>query len=121
MSYLAHIGNTVFGMYQMKYNKAWDEKLNQLLDSHSQEAKLGSHTITLGVWDVWTSNKWFAYGNAWRLNDRPLSSGLEFRPSIKTMRRLDKLVQEIKRRQKEAEQLKSEAMIAELFSLEAVK
>lgn len=98
MSFLAHIGNLLFGTYQLEYNKEWDEALNLLLDKHSKDAKLKTHTIILGNYEVCISNKWYHYGN---LHYGSYVTS-KYRPSIFTMRRLDQLVSSIKAsRQKE--------------------
>lgn len=92
MSFLSHIGNTIFCCYQMKYNKEWDTKLNQLLDDYSHTAILYQHIIKLGDWEVWIANKWYSYGNAYVNSGKSVNKSLQFRPSIFTMRRLDRLV-----------------------------
>ena len=93
MSLFAHIGNTVFFMYQHKYSKDWDVKLNHLIEQFGESAKAGKHVIELGEWEVWIANKWYAYGNAYRKAGESVDKTAQFRPSIFTMMRLDDLVQ----------------------------
>lgn len=110
MSFVAHVGNIMFGMYQLKYNKEWDEALNILLDKHSKHAVLETHTITLGEYEVWVSNKWYCYGNLHRAKGLFIDSN--YRPSIFTMQRLDRLVSSIKasRKKEKAEKEKQQFM-----------
>lgn len=115
MSLLAHIGNTVFFMYQHKYNKDWDRKLNSLLDEFSANAVVSEHAIKLGSWYVWIENKWYAYGNAWTVDGEFVKSSLHFRPSIFTMMRLDKTVQKIKKIEKEIEKISQKKEAEKLF------
>lgn len=95
--------STFFGsLYQKKFCPEWDAALNRLIDKHWRDVQVGEHTATLGNVDVWIGNAFYAYGHQW--------SGLaEFRPSLRTMRRMDSLVrhiQEKKQAEKRAAHLK---------------
>ena len=68
-------------LFQQKYSKAWDKKLNDLLDNHEIERE-GRYCVEIGGFILWVSNRYYAYGH-------PYGMGVpEVRPSIKTMIRL---------------------------------
>lgn len=88
---LGHVFRTAFCIYQKKFNKQWDCLLNRILDD-GKLVKVELHTVDFlyqgGVYCVWISNRWYAYGNLYALNDKYVGSELEFRPAFKTMVRL---------------------------------
>jgi hypothetical protein len=80
--------STWFGLIRLyKYSADWDKELNRLLDNHWQTARTELHTVMLGDQEVWTSNAFYAYGNKYGF---PGGKGM-YRPSIKTMWRLESL------------------------------
>ena len=93
-----HIINTVMRLYQMDYNKQWDLKLNELLDNIKslEDVTLENHTVLIGSYEIWISNKYYSYGYARSIGDRFVPEYLEFRPKFSTMKRLDKLVSNLK-------------------------
>ena len=86
--YLRWALSTWFGIYQSRaFCPEWDRTLNELLDRHEETAVMRClHVIDLGGIEVWVSCEYWAYGYLYsaRIPQR--------RPSIKTMRRLDRLV-----------------------------
>jgi hypothetical protein len=73
------MGGLLFGN---PYSKAWDKKLNELLDEYPIKFT-SPHYVTLGDVNVWISNRWYTYAH-------PYASKLpERRPSIRTMIRLN--------------------------------
>jgi hypothetical protein len=84
--------STWFGLIRLyKYNADWDKELNRLLDNHWQTARTELHTVMLSDLEVWTANAFYGYGNNYgRLGDRRWGKGM-YRPSIKTMWRLESL------------------------------
>ena len=92
MNWIYHILNTIFFMYQQPYNKDWDKKLNELLDEYGSNVVVSRYCATLGEYDVWIANKWYAYGNAYMKNSVSVGRRYEFRPKFRTMLRLDKTV-----------------------------
>jgi hypothetical protein len=74
-------------LFQESYSAGWDKKLNELMDA-GVEVDMSYHTVILGGIEIWTSNRWYSYAHAY---------GKEFpraRPSIKTMIRFSKYVDE---------------------------
>lgn len=93
--------NTWFGiLHQKKYNAEWDEKLNELLD-REDECKMGEYTLTIGDCEIWVGNRWGAYGFLWRVGRNNLKWA--YRPSVKTMVRLAKLEDKLRRESELAE------------------
>ena len=95
---IGHILRTITGFYNKPYNKQWDAKLNEILDSvdHGAKVILGDARITVDEYEIWIENKYYCYAHAWRINGIYTPKHLQFRPKFSTMKRLDKLVQEIK-------------------------
>ena len=89
--YLAHIGNSIFGMYQQPYSAEWDSLLNSILDE-GRIKEVRSYTITFDYQgndiEVWCANKWYSFGHVHCVNGQIVGRGREFRPGIKTMVRL---------------------------------
>lgn len=84
--YLRWAASTWFGLtYNKKYSAEWDAALNRLIDKHWESIEVGRHTARLGNAEVWISNAFYAYGTQY-------GGVYEFRPSVKTMRRLDSLI-----------------------------
>ena len=75
-------------LFQQPYSKAWDEKLNKLLDNPKDIKIEGKCTVRFGDITVWVGNKYYSYGHPYSCR-RP-----EVRPSIKTMIRLSKVLDE---------------------------
>jgi hypothetical protein len=84
--YLRWASSTFLGTsYQKEYSVEWDAALNRLIDKHWETVEVKDHYAVLGDVKVWISNAFYAYGFQY-------GAGLEFRPSLRTMRRLDSLV-----------------------------
>ncbi|MHA6128893.1 hypothetical protein ACX3YD_22360 [Pseudomonas fluorescens group sp. PF-1] len=81
--------STLFGLlHNKKFCPEWDAALNRLLDKHWHDVKVEECVVKLGNVEVWIENAFYCYGHQW--------NGLtEFRPSLKTMCRLDTLVRSI--------------------------
>ena len=99
---LGHIFRTIFGFYQNEYNEIWDKQLNDLISDaengalSESEVVFDDYTINLGSHSVWIENKWYAYGSLRSVNGDQIPDNIEFRPKWKTMKRLDKLVKQVK-------------------------
>lgn len=86
--YLRWMGTTFFGLITNRpYCAEWDRKLSRLIDLHGEKAHVGLYTMTLGKHEVWIANEFYAYGHLYD------SSLPEKRPRVRTMRRLDQIVQ----------------------------
>ncbi|QGH60765.1 hypothetical protein [Serratia proteamaculans] len=88
---LGHVFRTVFGFYQKKFNQQWDSLLNEILENGDiQEVEKCTVDFSYkgDVYCIWISNRWYAYGNLYALNNKDVGSELEFRPAFKTMVRL---------------------------------
>ena len=93
--------NTWFGiLHQQKYSAEWDKKLNELLD-REDECKIGEYTLTIGDCEIWVANRWYSYGWLRRAGENIVN--LEYRPSVKTMVRLAKLEDKLRRESELAE------------------
>lgn len=89
-----------FGLFDRKYNKEWDRKLESLIDTASI-AQIGEHSITFytshsdcGIVDVWVANKFYAYGHQWF---QGFDDSNSFRPSFRVARKLYKLELELRK------------------------
>ncbi|MBX9404805.1 hypothetical protein K5E40_03830 [Pseudomonas baetica] len=85
--------------YLRKYCPKWDAALNRLIDKHWESVEVGEHTAKLGEAHVWISNAFYSYGTQFM-------GVAEFRPSVRTMRRLDSLVryEQAKKEEKKREE-----------------
>lgn len=90
--------------YHKKYSAEWDAALNRLIDKNWEFVEVEEHYAVLGGVKVWISNAFYAYGFQF-------DAGLEFRPSLKTMRRLDSLVGYSQRKLAEAKRAAYEAQL----------
>lgn len=92
---------TWFGFWQRhEYNAVWDKKLKELLDSEDK-CVLGKYTLKVGDCEIWVANRWYSYGCLWRVQGK--RTGLDYRPSVKTMVRLAKLEDKLRRENELAE------------------
>lgn len=73
-------------LFQEPYSKVWDIKLNELMDKNLF-IKAGDHTVTIGEYKIWISNKWYSYAHPWGCGKPAV------RPSIKTMIRFSEYVE----------------------------
>ena len=91
MNKLSHVFNLIFGLYGRKFDKEWSDYLIEVIENHD-EVKAIEHAITFKLnkieIEVWTSNKFYAYGHAYRLNDKLVEDNCQFRPSLKAMKKL---------------------------------
>lgn len=72
--------SVLFGfLFQKPYSKAWDKKLRELLDNEAEITNVSDHSLKIGKYEVWTSNRWYAYATPYRAGTP------ERRPSISTM------------------------------------
>lgn len=89
--YIKHLANLFFGMYQRKFSHEWDLKLVEILEFGSV-LEAGEYTLTIqfqgDAIEIWCSNRWYAFGHAYRVNGSYVQRPCEFRPSIKTMVKL---------------------------------
>lgn len=77
-------------LYQHRYSKEWDAKLNMILDEVEVSGwdRKSDHTRTYGEYIIWVQNYPYAYGNRYGYgNSRPEP----FRPKEKTIARLRRL------------------------------
>ncbi|CQH41780.1 MULTISPECIES: hypothetical protein [Yersinia] len=102
---LSHIGNTIFGHYQNDFCPQWDEILNRILDSGELvECRGGviSFKFEGKEIDIWANNKWYSYGNVWRIDGVLIEQPLQKRPRFKTMQRLNNLHTELRLKESKA-------------------
>lgn len=92
--YLSVLIDTWCGLlFRRKFNKKWDTELNALMDNNWQSAVLvGEYTIKFNSVGVWVQNRYYSYGHKYSRGRR----SSEYRPSIKTMVKLNKLVEYLK-------------------------
>lgn len=112
MFILKYAISTFFGLFQtLTYSESWDVKLNELLDKYENEpdnVEVDTYTIELGSTLIWIGNEYYSYGNFYsRYGDKSLN---KYRPSIKTMGRLDKLVYNIRLKNKLLSKQKHESL-----------
>lgn len=113
--------DTMFGsLSQLKYGKAWDTKLNEILDgANEDEIVLTQHTLQIGNFEIWIGNKYYSYGNLDSVlhpgTTRFMSSNIvEERPSLKTMYRLSQLEDKLREKDRAAKKLKNELFLQSL-------
>ncbi|MBA8034187.1 hypothetical protein HV096_19275 [Citrobacter freundii] len=90
-SYVEHFANLIFGMYQHTFSEWWDSRLNNLLDK-GEVIEAGMYTLRIkykgdGI-EIWCSNKWYSFGNEYRVNNRTVDNERQYRPRFKTMVKL---------------------------------
>ncbi|ECI0119917.1 hypothetical protein XS87_04465 [Salmonella enterica subsp. enterica] len=89
--YLCHIANTLTGMYQLPFSQEWDARLNKLLDE-GVLLSVGEYTATFSAdentVEVWIANRWYSFGELYRLDGEYVSPSCQHRPRFRTMRRL---------------------------------
>ncbi|GEM_PF-6670392 len=98
LGYIEIVLMSGFGLFfQEEICPEWDKTLNSLLDTHSETAKLSSHTVQLGNADVWASNYPYSFGHLYKVykGDR-WEMAEERRPRIRTMVRFRELVLRLK-------------------------
>lgn len=84
--------------YQQKFNKQWDEELQDLLKCDYKLDSLNSEYITIDfykddkTYQVWIGNKQYSYGHLYRVEDTYVHNKLQYRPSIWTMMKLSNFV-----------------------------
>lgn len=88
---LAHLGNLLFGMYQNQFSERWDSRLNELLDK-GEVVGASQHTLHINHQgnsiEVWCENRWYGFGNEYRVNGRCVVDERRYRPRLKTMLKL---------------------------------
>lgn len=90
--YMRWASSTWLGTHYLKqFCPLWDAALNRLIDKHWQDVKVDTHYATLGETKVWIENAFYSYGGCYE----GLGGNGEFRPSLRTMRRLDSLVRHV--------------------------
>ncbi|WP_416425612.1 hypothetical protein RAM80_07600 [Pseudomonas sp. App30] len=100
--------STLFGTcYNKPFSAAWDAALNRLIDRYWDTAKVGQYFVILGDTKVWIENEFYSYGTQYE-------SGMEFRPSLRTMRRLDSLVRHIKAQRDAEKKAENDRQLEEL-------
>ncbi|WP_338561788.1 hypothetical protein [Erwinia sp. E_sp_B04_7] len=91
--YAEHVINTLM-FYQRPFSQEWDEKLIVIM-AEGEVVGSGEYTITFlhkgKRKEVWVANKFFAYGNLYRVDGETVPGSLQCRPSAKTMLQLDKI------------------------------
>lgn len=90
--YIEWAWDTWFGLVNIsgKYNKEWDEKLNQILDTGDFE--FGKYVMRYKNYEVWVGNRFVGYGYLFS-KDRKRTME-RFRPRASTMVRLAMLQDE---------------------------
>ncbi|EFK4081716.1 hypothetical protein EY011_11800 [Shigella flexneri] len=92
---LGHIARTATGFYFRPFNKVWDEHLQQILDEGVLESTNKHAVFWLygDIYEIWISNRWFAYGFLFCLNGQFVAPADAYRPRFRTMYRLHQMVQ----------------------------
>lgn len=98
--YIGHAFRTMSRFYQKPYSKEWDTLLNELLDAlENGKCSAEIHDCVLRIncekqtYDVWVANRWYAYGNLYRTQNRTyISEKFMYRPKFSTMIRLNDVV-----------------------------
>lgn len=72
-------------LLQQEYCPKWDSELNELI-TNAKKVRVGPNTTEIDGVSLWTSNKYYSYGHIWGIG------GEHYRPSIKTMLRLNEFV-----------------------------
>ncbi|HBC9089455.1 TPA: hypothetical protein KE767_004467 [Citrobacter koseri] len=89
--YIGHLLRMVSGFYQISFSEEWDFRLNEIM-VNGAIVEAGEHTVTYqfdgDVIEIWVSNKWYAFGHIYRVNDKLVSKEFQNRPALKTMYRL---------------------------------
>lgn len=87
-------------MFFREYDGDWDKVLSKLIDQNSENMRLGykEYTVLLGEIEVWVSDEYWYYGYELHRNK---SSQHEYRPSARTMYKLDKIVSCLKKERAE--------------------
>lgn len=90
--YFWHPFRILFNCYIYPYSKEWDETLSRWIATkvpYTENSQTFLFTFSSGkTAEVWISNKWYAYGCCWSINDKHYS---RYRPSLSTMIKLRKL------------------------------
>lgn len=91
--YASHLINIIF-FYQHPFSHEWDEKLIEIMDER-KVIDSDDYTITFlhngKHKEVWVGNKFYSYGNLYRVDSEKVPNSLQCRPSAKTMLKLDKI------------------------------
>ncbi|MGG6192992.1 hypothetical protein ACQV2B_02695 [Pantoea allii] len=102
MSFLLHIFHPLLVLtrfYHERYSREWDEELNRIIDSDSQP-EIRRHTAKFNVdgkcYEVWIANAYYSFGHIYSVDGVYAPKKLQRRPSISTMIRLGKLVNDVK-------------------------
>ena len=78
------------GLFQYKYGKEWDARLQYLLATESPRLGYRGFVILFGQAEVWTGNPIYAFGYDYGARERD-----KRRPSLKTMYQLWKLREDL--------------------------
>lgn len=118
MFYIKWALSTWFGLlYLNKYSVTWDAVLKSLLSDKSIKPKLlGNYTIDFGGHEVWVSNPYYSYGGLHYSKGRgyePL--GRKCRPSLSTMKKLDKLHDDLLSERRKVQEAEQDALLKRMF------
>lgn len=97
--YVMHAAYILFGLYNYPFSAQWDVALVKILDAgkllmfdeYVADFEYDNRTVT-----VWVGNKWCAYGKLHRVDGESIHHSTQYRPKLKTMHRLDFLLQSAK-------------------------
>lgn len=96
MALLGHILRTMTDMYLHPFSPSWDEELQRLLDE-GELIGVNEFTATFfhngDIFEVWTENRWLAFGDLHCLNGITTPLHLCTRPRFHTMYRLNQAIQ----------------------------
>lgn len=71
-------------LFQKSYSRAWDKTLENLIDTKTP-VKFNPHTVEIGDYEVWISNRWYSYATPYCGAFSVSKRVPECRPSIKVM------------------------------------
>ncbi|MFV4845181.1 hypothetical protein ACNJKD_01755 [Edwardsiella tarda] len=91
IDYIGHAFRTVTCFYQLPFSAEWDRRLNEIIEG-GDIVGCDSHTIDFcycgNVISVWIENRWYAFGEEYRVNGGIVPYSMRFRPTFKAMKKL---------------------------------
>ncbi|MFN1130414.1 hypothetical protein ACJK9F_004269 [Lelliottia nimipressuralis] len=81
--------------YNHPFSAQWDRQLERILKNGeliSTSTHIAKFSLDGDVFDIWISNRWYAYATLHQLNGNTIPTRLEARPRFRTMRQLHSLM-----------------------------
>lgn len=113
--YMKHAVNILLeGKYNHPYCKQWDKTLNNLMKNHPC-VEVSKQLVKIGDCEIWIWNPFWSYGWLYSLNGYIVEDEVRRRPSVKTMLRFEKFLDEIRKEQKIKKELELKEKYAKLL------